>query len=506
MKKINKRVIYTFIFTALLFMCSLGVKAVEPPEGVPKTISTVGHTVKWGEYEYPRYDICRPGSNNCGGNDLGTPGRTIAYEKDNNGNYLFCLDYTRQFQNNTTYTYYGTDESTDKNPGFACALIDIWNGYDKTEGKYIYKNYSISGREAKKYGNSIEINGLSNSLTQDQYVIIQMALWDRLKPNLNTIDLETDTTQCTPKEFKESLTKGALTVKLDNQVLSLTEDEKYYVSDKISVTTSNLVDIVTKESTNPRYSLTAVNAPEGYYFSTTPGGTALEKNNDAFITNSNVVYLNIPVAEESYNINEIKIVAKAKYNSEKVKKPTARVHRYHSNNANSQDVGYVDFKITTTTEQADLTGEVKVYLDAKKVYISKKDIANENELEGAHIVISNKEGEIIEEFDSTKESHEVYLPAGEYTLKETISPEGYQQVTTVFEFKVSSTGKVTLLSTESNFFKAKGSEITLYNKLYDVPDTRKTRSIIYLTIGGILIISGGILTYLIIRKRKLNNI
>ena len=75
----------------------------------------------------------------------------------------------------------------------------------------------------------------------------------------------------------------------------------------------------------------------------------------------------------------------------------------------------------------------------------------------------------------------------------------------MFEFKVSSTGKVTLLSTESDYFKTSGSAITLYNKLYEVPDTGKTRSIIYLTIGTILIVSGGFLTYLILKKRNLAN-
>ena len=61
------------------------------------------------------------------------------------------------------------------------------------------------------------------------------------------------------------------------------------------------------------------------------------------------------------------------------------------------------------------------------VKISKVDITTQEELEGAHIQILDKEGNVVEEWDSTGEAHEVTgLKTGEtYTLRETVAPDGY---------------------------------------------------------------------------------
>lgn len=472
MKKVCKNFLLIIMFVSLLFINFYKVNA------APQSITTGTTNGTYGNYKYPKGDDKST--------DTDGSGRLIGYEVDSNGNRLYCLDYNYIYTNNSVHTYVDTQT----NVGMACALIDIWynNG--------TYTNYEEPSKTFN-FGSMTSI-GLETNLSDLQYVIIQEALWDHVADK-------------TPADCSNHLNKyktlptGEITIKLDNQLLSLTEDEKYYVSDKISITTKNLVDATTKASAEkPKYIIYAVNAPVGYYFSTTPGGEKLETLNNNFVTNSDSVYLNIPVAEESYNISEIKVVAKGVYNSKETTSATASVHRYRYSTS-QQDVGFVEFNTKTTTSQGEVQKEVKVYFDAKKVTISKKDIANEDELEGAHIIVYNESGEIVDEFDSTKESHEIYLPAGKYTLKETVSPDGYQQIDTIFEFKVSSTGKVTLLSTESDYFKASGSEITLYNKLYDVPDTGKTRAIIYLTIGSILIVSGGLLIYLILKKRNLAN-
>ena len=85
-----------------------------------------------------------------------------------------------------------------------------------------------------------------------------------------------------------------------------------------------------------------------------------------------------------------------------------------------------------------------------KVSVSKVDIADGKELEGAHIQILDSEGNIVEEWDSTKEAHEISgLKTGEeYTLKETVAPDGYT-VTTDTKFSIDETGKVTSTGTIS---------------------------------------------------------
>ena len=61
------------------------------------------------------------------------------------------------------------------------------------------------------------------------------------------------------------------------------------------------------------------------------------------------------------------------------------------------------------------------------VKVSKVDITDHKELAGAHIQILDKDGNIIDEWDSTWEAHEVTgLKTNEqYTLRETVAPEGY---------------------------------------------------------------------------------
>lgn len=61
------------------------------------------------------------------------------------------------------------------------------------------------------------------------------------------------------------------------------------------------------------------------------------------------------------------------------------------------------------------------------VKISKVDITDQKELAGAHIQVIDKDGNVVEEWDSTWEVHEVtgLKPGETYTLRETVAPEGY---------------------------------------------------------------------------------
>lgn len=76
------------------------------------------------------------------------------------------------------------------------------------------------------------------------------------------------------------------------------------------------------------------------------------------------------------------------------------------------------------------------------VKISKVNIANQNELSGAHLKICTKDGEIIEEWVSTAKPHTMTgkLKAGEtYTISETAPPPGYDKALEI-DFTVSMDG------------------------------------------------------------------
>ena len=94
-------------------------------------------------------------------------------------------------------------------------------------------------------------------------------------------------------------------------------------------------------------------------------------------------------------------------------------------------LGYV-----TTVDGMNITNTIT------KVSVSKVDITDARELEGAHIQILDKDGNVVEEWDSTKEAHEVTgLKTGEtYTLRETVAPDGYAVTTdTTFALKADGT-------------------------------------------------------------------
>ena len=129
--------------------------------------------------------------------------------------------------------------------------------------------------------------------------------------------------------------------------------------------------------------------------------------------------------------------------------------------------------------------------------MSKRDITNDNELAGATLQIIDENGEVIEEWVSTNESHiiEAQLIAGKtYTLKETIAPDGYTIANSI-DFTVNEDGTV--------------NTVVMYDEPIpdtpDVPDipTGDTTS----RLPGILMIAAGLVMVLIAgmgRKKKDN--
>ena len=91
--------------------------------------------------------------------------------------------------------------------------------------------------------------------------------------------------------------------------------------------------------------------------------------------------------------------------------------------------------------------------DMTKVRISKRDITTGEELPGATLQIIDEDGNVVEEWVSTDEAHfiEGKLIAGkEYTLRETIAPDGYE-IANEIRFTVNEDGSVT--------------EVVMYDKL-----------------------------------------
>lgn len=104
--------------------------------------------------------------------------------------------------------------------------------------------------------------------------------------------------------------------------------------------------------------------------------------------------------------------------------------------------GYVHAEdIRFTVEDDGSIQKVKMADDYTKLDLAKVDVAGE-EIPGAHMVLKDAEGNIVEEWDSTEEPHRIeYIKPGEYTLIEELVPDTYVQAEEI-TFMVEETGEV----------------------------------------------------------------
>jgi len=95
--------------------------------------------------------------------------------------------------------------------------------------------------------------------------------------------------------------------------------------------------------------------------------------------------------------------------------------------------------------------------------ITKTDATTGNELEGAKLQVIDKDGNVVEEWVSSKEEHVIYgLPEGSYTLHEELAPyeDGYVSASDVM-FEVKEDGSVTKVEMKDEYSKVEISKTDL---------------------------------------------
>ena len=105
--------------------------------------------------------------------------------------------------------------------------------------------------------------------------------------------------------------------------------------------------------------------------------------------------------------------------------------------------GYATFKTQTFTAEEGKDTSLSMVDEDTKVEVSKQDITTKKELEGAKLKVTDKDGQVIDEWISGKQLHMIKnLTAGEtYTLTEAIAPKNYK-VAESLRFTVKDTGKI----------------------------------------------------------------
>lgn len=103
--------------------------------------------------------------------------------------------------------------------------------------------------------------------------------------------------------------------------------------------------------------------------------------------------------------------------------------------------GYATFKIQTFTAEEGKDTVLSMTDEDTKIEISKQDITTKKELEGAKLKVTDKDGNVVDEWTSGKQPHMIKnLTAGEtYTLTEVIAPKNYKVAESI-QFTVKDTG------------------------------------------------------------------
>ena len=117
-------------------------------------------------------------------------------------------------------------------------------------------------------------------------------------------------------------------------------------------------------------------------------------------------------------------------------------------------------------------------------------MANSEEIEGASLTLTDKNGRVVKEWTSSKDPYYIErLPVGVYTLKEVVVPKGYVLNTSTVTFEVKETGDI--------------QTATMFNTkpLEDVPNTSKKTGIFY-TVGTIITLIGVSILAIYFKKSK----
>ena len=239
-----------------------------------------------------------------------------------------------------------------------------------------------------------------------------------------------------------------------------------------------------------KYILEEVKAPEGYvtsnskiYFDVTSSGKVKTET----IKND---ILSISVNNKKVTVNANKGYSFTIYNSDgtKVEELTIKDSSVTSKELSN---GNYYLKETKTPDSVVLNSNLVYFTiddnkemsinftnDFTKVYISKKDMTNSEEIEGASLTLTDKNGTVVKEWTSSKDPYYIErLPVGVYTLKEVVAPKGYVLNTSTVTFEVKETGDI--------------QTATMFNTkpLEDVPNTSKKTGIFY-TVGTIITLIG----------------
>lgn len=338
-----------------------------------------------------------------------------------NGEYVYCIDITREAPANMTLKYLGELDA-----GYAYILK---NGYPNKSftGNKDYDAYLTQGAV---YWYIDRLNGVSDKSKGGLTAGFKVNGSDEhnLRPHMKKL------VEGALNARKEGFVKPTGSIKTDSKKLNLSSDGKYFISSPITLTVK----------TGSLSALKSLNVKlEG-----APAGSNLVDKNGVVKTSfksGDVFYVKVPVSSLT-KLTAAMSVTLAGTGT------TTRVASYDSGNSSLQRLA------KTYEEPNNFSDKLDFSLTTTQVEISKVDITTGNELPGATLVVKNSKGNVIDTWVSTDKKHVIKnLPAGKYTLIETIAPDGYVRAKEAV-FEVKADGSITNVKMVDDYTKVEISK------------------------------------------------
>ena len=301
---------------------------------------------------------------------------------------------------------------------------------ETTGGKYVYcatyarkmpvtsVNYSRVGSYTDPGVNYILEQGYK-AKSDKQYFVAQTAYWiylmDKKKmnysPTINTFKSKVNSSSNSyAKQIRSMVSKAkslnsynqsapSIKITSGNVTFSLSSDGKYYVSNDIVVNSTN------------DYKIQLVNAPSGANYS----------------KNGNKIVVKVPVSSVSNSRKTFSIKVTTS-------KTIFKSYKYKPSNSS--------YQVMSATYPIDKTASASksMSLAVDKITISKQDVTTKSELAGANLEVRTASGQVVDSWTSGATPHAISLNPGDYILKETIAPEGYELSTEEIKFTVTNKG------------------------------------------------------------------
>ena len=356
---------------------------------------------------------------------------SMHFKKNANGEIIYCIEIHDYSVSSGSETY----------------ILD-----KELEAKYAYviekgypKSYMFGSNNKDYFTTGLAIWYLSNP---DDYIFKNFNLQDGTYKSNKGEWIKSDIVEAMAKLINGSknylYVEPTIKTNISDNILSLSQDGKYYVSKNIKVnTTGNITD--------KNYTVTLTNAPSNTIITDINGN---EKN--TFKTDEEFI---IKVPEES--IKTLSIEFKINVSS---KGYINKAYKYVPSNSYYQNVAVL------YPENKDLNDSLTLKINKEtEILISKQNITTKEELPGAKLTVKDSNGTVMDTWVSGDTPHPIKnLKPGKYTLTEMVAPEGYILSKETVEFTVKEDGKVdapVVMYNEPTLVKISKQDITSKEEL-----------------------------------------